>query len=270
MSSSSAGADTFRYSSRMLNLPLSRFGRVSNILTTLSDFEPVGLRLSDLVGLVGMPKTTVYRLLEELIDTNFVSFDKRDQSYHVGDLIDLLARRGASRFELRLRVRPFLEDLVKDLGDTVYFMNVRGGHLVCTERLVGDYPIQTMTLDIGDVRPMGVGSSGAAVASCLSDKELAELLSNQDHERRLLSIDDTSMSSIIEDARRDGFSFNPATIVPGMSGLGVPLLDSDRSPVGAVSVVAINARFSDGRLQYIVERLRALRSQAETALRYML
>lgn len=258
------------YGGAVTNRPTTRFSRVASILAALSLHEPVGLRLSDLVNEVRMPKTTVYRLVEELVQVGFASYDGERQAYHLGDSIDVLARRGSARFDLRRRMLPFLEKLVEELCDTVYFMQVRGDRLVCAERLVGDYPIQSISLDIGAVRPMGVGSSGAAVASCLSQQGFERLLVEQAAERGLLSIDDAAMRSIVDQTRTDGVSFNPATIVPDMSGMGVPILNGEGLPVAAVSVVAINQRFSDGRRSYIASRLNALREEAERELRHVL
>lgn len=254
------------YNTSVISNQATRFGRVSAILSVLSCSEPIGLRLSEIVHEVGMPKTTVFRLVDELVEAGFVSFDRGSNSYHLGDSIDVLARRGSSRFELGRRMRPLLEQLVSELGDTAYFMVVRDGWIVCTERVVGSYPIQSITLDIGDVRPMAVGSSGAAVAGCLGVDDFETLLAEQESARVDLSIDDESLRSIVNRARRDGFSFNPATIVPGMSGIGVALTNGSGTPIGAISVVAVNARFSDGRKEFIAQRLASVRDEAQESL----
>lgn len=244
----------------------SRFARVAAILKALAINEPLGLRLSELVLELEMPKTTVYRLTEELVAVGFVAYERDRHAYHLGDAIDVLARRGSARFDLRHRVRPFLERLVGELGDTAYLMVVRDDHLICVDRLMGNYPIQSLSLDVGDVRPVGVGSSGAAVAARMDEDVLESLLRDQSDEREALGIDDEMMRSIVERARADEVSFNPATIVPGMSGMGISFIDSNGAPQAAVSVVAINPRFANGRARLVSDALQGLRRDVEASL----
>lgn len=244
----------------------SRFARVARLLSVLAHNEPGGLRLTEVVETVSLPKTSVHRMLDELSDAGLVSYEQSDQRYHVGDFIDFLSRAARERFDFRLRAQPLLQQMVDELGDTVYLMLVRDNRILCVERLLGDYPIQSLSLDVGDVRPMGVGSSGAIVASLLSPERFGSLMDSQVEERRALGIKDSQMLQIVAAARRDGYSFNRGTIVPGVSGVGVALVSPSGVPKGAVSLVALNSRFANGRKLQVAKRLQKFAQEASVLL----
>ncbi|MGF6597668.1 hypothetical protein P3T23_002385 [Paraburkholderia sp. GAS448] len=90
--------------------------------------------------------------------------------------------------------RPHLEALADKLEDTIYFVVRRGDFAVCYARAEGAFPIKTLTLRVGDRRPLGVGSSSLAIAAALSDDEVQRLLRDQRAEREPFRFTDASKS----------------------------------------------------------------------------
>ena len=60
--------------------------------------------------------------------------------------------------------------LAERTQDTVFLSARDRDEAVCLERVIGDYPIKTLTLSIGDRRPLGVGAGSLALLSALSDR----------------------------------------------------------------------------------------------------
>src|SRR5690606_31297222 len=91
----------------------------------------------------------------------------------------------ATRFDIAELARPALIRLARETGDTV-FLSVREGlDAICLERQVGSYPIKTLTLDVGDRRPLGVGAGSLALLAFLPEAEIAEIIAS--NEPRLVS-----------------------------------------------------------------------------------
>ena len=46
------------------------------------------------------------------------------------------------------------------------------GSAVCVAREIGDFPIRTLSLGVGDLRPLGVGSGSLALFAFLPDEQI--------------------------------------------------------------------------------------------------
>lgn len=76
------------------------------------------LSLADLSRLSGLNKTTTHRLLAALQSESFVDKDALNGGYRLGPAVMALGVLALSGHDLRLRARPYLEQLAKESGET--------------------------------------------------------------------------------------------------------------------------------------------------------
>jgi len=241
-------------------------GRAALVLRALAAAPASGSRLSEVTERVGLGKATVHRLLGALVDVGFVEYDEVERLYRLGYALFTLGA-SARRFHLVDMARPGLVRLAAATGDTVYLSVRNGDEAVCVDRCTGSFPIRTLTLDIGDRRPLGIGAGSMALLAFESDEEMARVLrvngvARQDYH----GFDDGTLTRMIADARKRGFVFNDGRIVSAMTAVGVPVCDSEGRVLAALSIAAIRERMAGERLAELAALLREEASELATAL----
>jgi len=211
-----------------------------------------GLRLTQLADAVGLSKSTAHRILSALVQHGLLRLSAELRVYTPGGELYRLGIATARHFSLADLARPSLQRLADLTGDTVFLSVIDGCEALCLDRISGDFPIKTLTLAVGDRRPLGVGAGSLALLSALPGSEWRAIVA--DESRRLPRYRDFTRAALtrwVLDARRKGFSHNPERIVPGMSAIGVVIRGADDHPIGAISVAAIAPRMAADRIDSI-------------------
>lgn len=227
-------------------------GRAALVLDVLSAEKSHGMRLTDVVEATRLGTATVHRLLSGLVANGFVDHHKPSNRYFIGLQLIKWAASATERYGLAPFVDPSLERLRTITEDTVYFTLISGKESVCVDRREGAYPIKTLTLGIGDRRPLGIGAGGMALLSFQDSAFISSVLENTSAQERYGMTRDLLRMDIAE-TKRTGFAFNPARIIPGMRGIGAPIRRRDGTAIAAISIAAIEQRLSGDRLSWAVE-----------------
>lgn len=236
---------------------IDRAARLLRAVATHGD----GAMLSAVARETGLGKGTVHRLLNALVDAGFVFQEPETKRYRLGAGLGLLGQT-AHRHELASLARPSLLRLAEATADTIFASLREGVSAVCVAREIGTFPIRTLSLDAGHVRPLGVGSGSLALLAFQPDGEIAAIIDrNADWLAKYPAYSRKVLLADVAETRRRGYSFVDGRIVPGMNALGVPVLDERGRAVAALSLAAIADRVSGAR---IAELARLLAQEAAT------
>ncbi|MBZ0163329.1 MAG: IclR family transcriptional regulator [Notoacmeibacter sp.] len=231
--------------------------RAAAIIKLLAREATAGWRLSDIAQAAGLGKTTTHRLLSALADAGFVYQSPETRRYFLGYEIVRLGHQ-ATRYDIAELARPSLLRLARETGDTIFISVREGLDALCLDRQVGDFPIKTLTLDIGDRRPLGVGAGSLALLAFLPDEEVSEVIAS--NVRRLETyprFDPDELTDLTAQTRHQGYSFNDGRIVSAMCAVGVPVFDPRGRVIASISGAAIRERMGPDRVAWIVSLLKA-------------
>jgi DNA-binding IclR family transcriptional regulator len=232
-------------------------GRAADVLRALAAGSPAGSRLAEVTERLGLGKATVHRLLGALVEVGFVEYDENERCYRLGYALFSLGAH-ARRYHLVDIARPCLVRLAAATGDTIYLSVRDGDEAVCIDRCTGSFPIRTLTLDIGDRRPLGIGAGSLALLAFEGEAEIARVLRvNAAAREDYAGFDDAALGRMIAQTRAHGFAFNDGRIVSAMTALGVPVMDEEGRVLAALSIAAIRERMEGGRLDELGSLLRA-------------
>jgi DNA-binding IclR family transcriptional regulator len=210
-------------------------------------------------------KPTAHRLLAALIDAGFAFQDTETRRYRLGVALSMLAS-AANQQHLGALAQPAIRRIADVTSDTVYASVREGPAAVCVGREIGSFPIRTLTLEVGDRRPLGVGSGALALLAFLPDAEIdAALQKNQAWIAEYPGYSVRYLKQAVIEARRYGFSFVDGRRIQGMNAIGMPVYDASGAVVAALSVAAITDRVSGDRiaeLAGILQREAAVLSKA--------
>jgi DNA-binding IclR family transcriptional regulator len=237
--------------------------RAVQVLEAIGEASNSGLRLSGVMRITGLGRATSHRFLKALVDQGLVETDPDSGRYFLGMKLLVLSGSASNRFGLARRAAPALQRLAERTGDTVYLSLRIGDASICLDRLEGAFPIRTLTLKIGDRRPLGVGAGSMALLAFLPAAEIQRIVSHHASAAAAFGFDQATLLSLAESTRTQGYAFNDQRIIPGMSAVGVPISGRSGAPVAALSVAAIASRMELPRRNNIVAWLHEEASNLE-------
>lgn len=238
-------------------------GRATLVLAALAQNSTQGMRLTDLSRATGLGKGTVHRILSGLSANGWIEQEQQTGNYFLGLQILSLAVAAANRFELAQRSAPLISRLADTTQDTVYLSLRSGYDAVCISRYEGSFPIKTITLNVGDRRPLGIGAGSLALLAFLPFDEIEEILDANKAARLQYPINEQQLRRMIKHAQEYGFTYNDERLVRGMSGIGIPVYRSDKRPIAAISVAAISSRLIGDRLNTVVTAAKEIAKSVE-------
>ncbi|NJM34889.1 MAG: helix-turn-helix domain-containing protein [Rhodomicrobium sp.] len=133
-------------------------GRATMVLSALAAHASEGMRLTDVVNATSLGKATIHRMLNGLVANGLVDHDKGSGRFFLSLKLISWALAAGDRFGLARLASPALASLSQRTQDTVYLSLRSGDEAVCIDRREGSFPIKTLTLRVGDRRPLGVGA----------------------------------------------------------------------------------------------------------------
>ena len=235
---------------------LQSLDRALDLLQAVA-YSKSGLPLTKLAGQTGLSKSTAHRILSRLVEHRLLRLAPQTRVYSPGISLYRLGQAAARHFSLVDIARPFMQNLADSTEDTVFLSVIDGDEAVCMERVVGAYPIKTLTLAQGDHRPLGVGAGALALLAALPDRDVHAILDNEAlRQPRYPDISSTWLKRAVAETRRHGYAFNPGRILKGMSAIGVAIPGEDGRPLCALSVAAISTRMDPARRADIAAQLK--------------
>jgi DNA-binding IclR family transcriptional regulator len=226
-------------------------------MSALAASGKTGMRLTDVVQATGMQKTVVHRALAGLTLYGLASHDPANGRFYLGDTVFAWTRRADERFALAKRVVPYLRALADELLDTVSFSVIRGDIAVCYAREEGSFPIKVLSLEVGAVRPLGVGSGSLILFSFQPEEFRERVIAAHGEERLKYGVTDDMLRHNVRETLEKRYALHKGLFAENMMGLAVPVCNSRGACVAAISIAAITPRLAEPRLAGIVARARA-------------
>ena len=230
--------------------------RAISLLSVVSQSED-GLRLKDAAQALGLSTSTTHRILSALVEHRMLRLVEGSRVYIPGSELYRLGQAAARHYSLVDLARPSMRRLAERTQDTVFLSARDRDEAVCLDRVIGDYPIKTLTLSVGDRRPLGVGAGSLALLAALSPPERAAIANDgAAREQRYPSFTPAALVKWANEASRLGYAHNPERIIPGMSAVGVAICDAAGRPLGSISISGIRSRIQGERLLEIVKLIK--------------
>ncbi|RYE42982.1 MAG: IclR family transcriptional regulator [Hyphomicrobiales bacterium] len=242
--------------------------RVVGMLRVVASRGRRGMRIADVVSVSGLPMSTCFRMLQRLELEGLVVRDAMTRKYHLGPLLYELGLLAQPRYQLAELCEQAMQAIADETQDTVYLSERRGVESICTSRMLGDYPIKALTLDVGIRRPMGVGAGGLAILSALPEAEVAQIVeANDARYAKFGTFEPGFVQRAVAQTRAQGYAFLDSAATPGTAAVGVAFPPDN--PVAAISVAAISSRLGPARRAQVakaIERqVRAICAQLPSA-----
>jgi DNA-binding IclR family transcriptional regulator len=209
------------------------------------------MSLAEIAKVVELPRSTVQRIVSALSQENLVQADRSDGVRLGPALLRLVGRVHTDVVSI---VRPHLEQLSADVGETVVLARMSGRNLAFIHVVVAEHVLRVMPGVGGDL-PLHSTSGGRALLAMHTDQQVKALLGDT-YERVTPHTlhSPTGLLRALARARTQGFAWESDETVEGISSLAIAI----DTVLGryAVSIVAPSARATSMRELYAERALR--------------
>lgn len=228
--------------------------RTLDILTMFSDARLI-IRASDLVERLGVARSTAYRYLQTLTSTGFL--EETVGGYRLGLRVFELGRIARLSYSPEEIIRPVLERLARETGETALLTRRSGGHVVCIDRAEPPHRHLRLSYERGSAMTFNAGAASEVLLAWEPPDLIADLLARADlpayTPNSLTTVEE--MTARLAEVRSLGIAISKAELDPDAIGIAAPVWQGDRVSA-AISVVAVGARISPETIDAHVSKVR--------------
>jgi DNA-binding IclR family transcriptional regulator len=208
---------------------------VFDILELLST-EHEGLSLTAISQKLGLPTSTVFRLLSVLRDRNYIEKNDSTNVYRLGLGFVELTSLYLNNIELKTEAHPYLRRLSSQTGQVVFMGIEQDGELVYIDKYEQFNEIRKYCF-IGQRRPLYCTALGKSLLTGFSDEEIRRLY--REKELKAMTPNTiTDVEKLIEEVhitRDRGFAIDDEEIEEGLYCVSAPIYDYRGTVIAAIS-----------------------------------
>ena len=216
------------------------------LITLLTLSKRGSSTLSDLSLALGMPASSVHRMLATLQKHGFVEFDEINQNWAVG----IEAFRVGSSYLVRTNLveasHKIMRELMQETEETANLAIADGGDVVFISQVESRQPIRAFFRPgtRGHIHASGIGKALLANMARKDVEEILQKTSLKEFTPKTL----TSLSDLFEDLeiiKTRGYSFDDEERYSGMRCVAASIYNSFGEAIAGISVSGPSVRFDD-------------------------
>jgi DNA-binding IclR family transcriptional regulator len=219
--------------------------RAAAVLRSLRG-EPNGLSLGEIAARVGLPRSTVQRIVAALVAEGFLAAASLRSGVKLGPaLVQLAAAADAGTLEV---ARPFLRELSRRADETVDLSVLQNDAVVFVDQVQGTQRLAAVSA-VGKRFPLHCTANGKALLAILSPQRREGLLPGRLKRHTAATITDkAALELALRKVRATGLAYDLEEHSVGICAVGSAFLD----PAGraySISIPVPSSRFGPKRAQ---------------------
>lgn len=204
---------------------------------------------------LGVHKSTASRLLGALEARDLVEQDASRGKYDIGIGVLRLASTVSGRLSITQRVRPSLERLAEELGETANLAVCRAGRAINLDQAMGLSPLTTYDW-IGNSTPLHATASGKIFLAAMEPAERSRVLGRRpltQHTPATIT-SRRALDAQLSEIRQTGYAVTRGELVEGLNAAAVAVTDHRGEVVGSISLSGPDVRFqpSDAKVRKLL------------------
>lgn len=210
-------------------------GRALDILTAISE-APEGVTFAELVEGLQLPKSSVFEVLDVLLQRRFVQLDMESRRYTLAVRAWEMGSRYLGQHDLASEAQPFMKAVVAELNETVQLAVLDGMDNVYIGKVDCSHPVRLQSA-VGKRLPAHATGLGKALLAALPPEELEQRLEGvvlTGYTTRTIT-DRARLLDRLEAVRTAGFAVDDQEYTPGLRCVAVPVRDHRDVAVAALS-----------------------------------
>lgn len=242
--------------------------RAISILESFSASEPE-LGVGEISRRVGIPKSTVFRLLATLEDRELISQNPETGLYRLGIGLLVLANNAMITTDLQRVVRPYLRQFAQDLNETVTLTVLDGNDVVNLELFTSPERLIMRVGWVGRRMPIHATASGKVLIAFKPEEE-RQIFFSEALERFTPNTitDHETLKKELRHIRKDGYATAFEEMEIGLSAISSPVRNYDGEVIACVSVSGPSNRLTEEYIHEINPKMLKISHKLSSELGY--
>jgi len=197
------------------------------------------LRFAELEERSGLPKATLHRILNELIDERFILLDERALTYSAGYRILEMANRVWTRSDIRMLSRDQLLALNALSGETVQIAVHADTHVVVIDHAESTQSVR-LSISVGNKAPVYCSGTGKVLLAWCDATRQSDIISRISF-ARFTPNTITSLPELrreLAEISERGYAVDLEEHFMGTHCIAAPIVDSAGQAIAAISITA--------------------------------
>lgn len=209
--------------------------RAAALLDALAQAPQAGGQIRDLSAALGIPRSTVYRILNSLAAHRLVE-RSGDSAWRLGPNLLRLARAVPAGTDLVSLARSEMEALAAALAVTVKLSVLESGDALVVAVAEGPQTY-SVTTQVGRRFPLHAGAASKVLAAFGAEDVRQRLIAGKLARHTAATITGPrALAAALEQVVRDGIAEDQGEFVAGVRAIAAPIFDHTGGCVGAVSI----------------------------------
>lgn len=218
-----------------------------------------GSLLTELVSRTGLPRATIHRVLNALVEIGWVERNEITSRYNLGQNLAALGYSAIIRHPLEHIASLELAPLAEELNQVVYLSIRSGLDMVC----IGRYESQSQIIVgkgwVGMRGPLGMSPSCMGMFAKMPVEEVYEIIkTNLSRYYRIEGFDEKGFYETLEESLKRGYgTYNSILLDRTMSGLGVAIVSPTGYPIASIGTTYITDWLSEDLKRNCLEKMQS-------------
>lgn len=239
--------------SKKPNQLIKSLDRALDILELIVSREN-GMGVTEVSRELDIHKSTVYRLLDTLKFRGYLEKNEDNHKYRAGINLFELSSKVINDIDSRIRVRPYLEELMQKTKETIHLGILDAGEVIYLDKVESTATIR-MYSQVGKRVPAHSTSLGKAIMAHLSEERVKEILKEKGMEKNtentIIELD--KFLAHLEKVRKQGFAVDDEEQEEDIRCIAGPIFNHRGDVVAAFSISAPITRMTETRMKELAE-----------------
>ena len=218
---------------------------------------------------LGLHKSTLHRLLMVLERHRLIGKNPQTGRYRLGLKLFELGSQAVAQLDLRERVRPYLERLVAETGETAHLCILDGGEMLSLANVESPRTLRTPST-VGRRIPVHCTAAGKALLAFLPENELHPLIARgglRAYTRHTLTTP-VRLKAELQRIRERGYAMDHEEIEEGLKCLGAPVRNYSGRVIASMSIAGPIFRLTEEKTPAMARAVIAAANQLSAELGY--
>lgn len=232
--------------------------RASVILSAVARGSRKGSLLTELVARESLPRTTVVRTLDALMELGWITKDAYTSRFNLGPDLAALGYSAIARNPLERIAETELGLLAEKLNQVVYLSTRTGLDMVCIGKYESKSSIQIGKGDVGLRGPFGMTQSCMGIMACMSPEDVYKIIeTNLSRYHRVEGFDETGFRQAVKDTISKGYgTYDNIVLDRSTSGIGIAIEDPSGYPLAGIGTTFLTGWLTEQQRQNCILEMR--------------
>jgi len=215
--------------------------------------------ITELSSKLSFPKSTVHRILNNLLSYSLVGQEKDTSKYKLGLKILEYSNSFYNSFDFRQITKPVLKKICVETGLTTFLTAWYDGHSICIDSVTPSQKLDThhLFVEIGKKMPFHCTASAKVLLAYRSSNEIRRIINEnplQKYTSRTI-IDPKKLEEHLNKIRENGFAICDEELEEGIKAISAPIKNINRKVIASITITGLSKRISSNNIEKLIKIL---------------